>query len=57
VLRVHGALDAVQLADELNTDPVAAPVLRLDDRCFPVADEYDVDPTIARPRPPTSCTR
>ena len=56
VLHVHGALNAVQLADELDTDPVAAPVLRLHQGGPAILNEHHVDPPSACPRSPTSRT-
>ena len=49
VLHVHGALNAVQLADELDTDLVAAAVLRLHPGGRAIPNEHRVDPAIGLP--------
>src|SRR5208283_3241282 len=48
-LRLPRPLDAIQLADQLHSHAVAAPMLRLDDRRLPAADEHQVHAAVGPP--------
>ena len=51
MLRLHGALHTVQLADGLHSEPVGGPVLRLHDRPFAATGKHEVHSTIGRAAP------
>jgi hypothetical protein len=48
-LHLHGVLDTVELADQLDTDALVAPVFRLDHGRLPIADQDQVGAAVGSP--------